>query len=355
MSTNVIYQQAKIIICCDGTSNSEYIEKNPLTNVSRIARCIPPKDNDGKRQLVYYQPGIGTDNGNPLNAYNQAVGRGSGPTYIVISDLLIRVGRANRQYSGLDQMVIEAYSFICNNYSAVSQDQIILIGFSRGAFAVRCIADLVGQVGVLRKDELHRVHEIYKSWKSPVVPRAASPPRNAIGHQARITACAVWDTVSSIGIPLPRYFWHWGLRFVHSDVCHSIDFAFQALALHEHRYHFCPIIWRDPQTIWSPQKLEQCWFSGYHADAGGGNAEDALAHFALGWMISKLKTWVQFDAAGFCNPSLPRGSWTIGGDAGVRPADNSCTCISSLSPAGSFLAVSANNTPFQTASRSRIR
>ncbi|KAL2686894.1 hypothetical protein Neosp_004437 [[Neocosmospora] mangrovei] len=114
------FRQAKIIVCCDGTSNSEYIENNPPTNVSRIARCIPPEDNIGRRQVVYYHPGIGTDVGNPRNSWNQGVG------------------------NGLDQVIIEAYSFICHNYNADALDQIILIGFSRGAFAVRCIADLIG-------------------------------------------------------------------------------------------------------------------------------------------------------------------------------------------------------------------
>lgn len=66
----------KIIICCDGTSNSEYRSKNPLTNVSRIARCIPPRDGAGRRQIVKYLPGIGTSFQNPFRSLHQAVGGG---------------------------------------------------------------------------------------------------------------------------------------------------------------------------------------------------------------------------------------------------------------------------------------
>lgn len=69
-------RSAKIIVCCDGTSNSEYRSRNYLTNVSRIARCIPPRDGAGRRQIVKYLPGIGTSFQNPFRFLHQAVGGG---------------------------------------------------------------------------------------------------------------------------------------------------------------------------------------------------------------------------------------------------------------------------------------
>ncbi|KAH0841949.1 hypothetical protein FOPE_07133 [Fonsecaea pedrosoi] len=53
-------QKKKIIVCCDGTGKNEILE-GPLSNVSRISRCITPVDLHGVPQVVYYQPGLGTD------------------------------------------------------------------------------------------------------------------------------------------------------------------------------------------------------------------------------------------------------------------------------------------------------
>lgn len=72
---------AKIIICCDGTNNSDFIEGNNPTNVTRIARGIARVHRSGARQLIYYRPGIGTDYQvlDPLNSVHQAGGLGSLP------------------------------------------------------------------------------------------------------------------------------------------------------------------------------------------------------------------------------------------------------------------------------------
>lgn len=76
--------KAKLVVCCDGTSNSEYLgeKKSPLTNVSRISRAIRHSHDDGYRQIVLYLPGIGTDEGNPWNDKNQALGVGKYTPFI---------------------------------------------------------------------------------------------------------------------------------------------------------------------------------------------------------------------------------------------------------------------------------
>lgn len=71
--------KARLIICCDGTASSEYIDhkRSPLTNVSRITRAIDQWDKQ-IRQTVKYLPGIGTDERtiHELNRFNQASGKG---------------------------------------------------------------------------------------------------------------------------------------------------------------------------------------------------------------------------------------------------------------------------------------
>jgi hypothetical protein len=65
----------KIVACCDGTWNSEKFAA-PLTNVSRIARCILPYYVQGVPQIVYYQDGVGTGTSKASNIVEGATGRG---------------------------------------------------------------------------------------------------------------------------------------------------------------------------------------------------------------------------------------------------------------------------------------
>lgn len=205
---------------------------------------------------------------------------------------------------GISRIIIGAYTFICHNYQNVN-DQIILIGFSRGAFTARCIADLIHHVGVLPPGELHRLHEFYKLWRNRW---PAETPRP--GYAARVTALAVWDTVASIGLPLTYHSLFRSFQHVHSTLSPSIDHAFQALALHEHRYHFRPMVFRSGEPV-PDTRLRQCWFAGFHADAGGGNDKDALAHFSLVWMMSNLRHWVDFSPDALLPLSRPYpGTWT---------------------------------------------
>ncbi|AEO53642.1 hypothetical protein MYCTH_2295258 [Thermothelomyces thermophilus ATCC 42464] len=102
--------------------------------------------------------------------------------------------------SGLDEKVKEAYSFLCHNYDERGGDEIILIGFSRGAFTVRCIASLIASVGLLTKTSLSQLPRIYPLWKQgkPVADFDLDPGSR---RDARIRVfCAMWDIVASLGL-----------------------------------------------------------------------------------------------------------------------------------------------------------
>jgi hypothetical protein len=110
----------------------------------------------------------------------------------------------------------------------------------------------------------------------------------------------VWDTVGALGVPwlslegIGRPTFNWletGLRL-------SIQNAFQALAIDEHRHAFLPTMWtkripKDPgeaETIAPPRALssvEQRWFVGAHANVGGGCHSDILAQIPLKWIMGK--------------------------------------------------------------------
>ncbi|KAF2968712.1 hypothetical protein GQX73_g4900 [Xylaria multiplex] len=341
-----------IVICCDGTACTAFKgdDKIPQTNVARIARCIKPVSDTGIPQVVHYMPGIGTGDENelnPLNSYNLGTGR------------------------GVEEKIIEGYSFICHNYYT-PDDMIILIGFSRGAFIARCIADLVCKIGVLTKFSVYYVRDIYDMWRdagetgedpfnSDVLEldeanlenQAAPAARTNLAFQdngeqrvqgrmnrtgllesiqaadetiihrgVRIEVCAVWDTVaalgpivSKLGFLRPRQ--SRKLGFIRSDFSQGINNGFQALSLHDRRRAFLPIVWKQPQNGGNTtgndhaQRLEQCWFMGYHGDVGGGIHGEGLAHFPLVWMLTKLWEFLDIDAYNFWNPHLGVSNWHI--------------------------------------------
>lgn len=57
----------------------------------------------------------------------------------------------------------EAYGFLCSNYE--EGDEIILIGFSRGAFTARSIGALIHDVGLLNYKGMEDFYNIFKDWE----------------------------------------------------------------------------------------------------------------------------------------------------------------------------------------------
>jgi hypothetical protein len=111
----------------------------------------------------------------------------------------------------------------------------------------------------------------------------------------KIKFIGVWDTVGSMGIPhgsaeakVHKY------RFLDTHLRLDNEFAFQALALDEHREDFEATLWtRTVKTgeAGAPQRplerVEQRWFVGCHANVGGGYPSDPLSQRPLVWLMSK--------------------------------------------------------------------
>ena len=63
------------------------------------------------------------------------------------------------------QDIVECYRFICDNYAV--GDEIVVIGFSRGAFTARSVADMVCALGFLNHagiEQLPHIFNDYKQW-----------------------------------------------------------------------------------------------------------------------------------------------------------------------------------------------
>lgn len=314
----------KIIVCCDGTwrdSDASLVTgssllpwafffpvKNPTepipTNVTRIGRAIKPVDSDGRAQVVYYQPGVGTQGGILSRIIAGAIGQ------------------------GLAENVREAYSFIAMNY--VEGDEIYLVGFSRGAYTARSVAGLLGDFGLLTRDGLDYFLDIFNDWVSsgrtgyksalmqddpsfsiqadPADTKAWATAYKAelrrIGYasteEVPIQAIGVWETVGALGIPLSPLLDRLGLpwhirpyRFFNTSLNNTVKYAFQALALDERRAAYYPAVWERPAGITTA--LKQTWFPGVHSGVGGSYKDSGLSNITLAWMMSQLSSFIDFD------------------------------------------------------------
>ncbi|KAL9612305.1 MAG: hypothetical protein Q9167_003084 [Letrouitia subvulpina] len=292
----------RLIACCDGTwldaSSSLMNKKLPIpSNVTRISHAVKAKSSDGVPQVVFYQPGVGSEG----NIVNRVIGGATA--------------------EGLSTNIREAYSFLANNY--FPGDEVFLFGFSRGAFTARSVAGLIGGVGLLTKTGLPNLAEIFKDFENrrtpgyhpanpdipfPHKPSASDPRyREELARRGmtilgvNIKCVGVWDTVGSLGIPRIGWLERIGLQrksvkeflFFDTSLDNSIENAFQALALDEYRTAFSPAVWEKREG--NMTNLRQVWFPGVHSNIGGGYPDQEIANITLAWMISQVGQFLDFD------------------------------------------------------------
>ncbi|HXT21889.1 MAG TPA: DUF2235 domain-containing protein, partial [Thermoanaerobaculia bacterium] len=180
-----------------------------------------------------------------------------------------------------------------------------LFGFSRGAYTVRSIAGMVRKCGILTRKSVGEYVKAIALYRSPVKP---TDPE-AVEFRAKYSICedqpiairmiGVWDTVGALGIPLRGLRWLTRRDHTFHDVAlsRSVEHAYHALAIDEHRKPFLPTLWRKQED--SPdQKVQQVWFAGAHSDVGGGYKERGLSDVALGWMMERATVaGLAFDTA----------------------------------------------------------
>jgi uncharacterized protein (DUF2235 family) len=296
-----------IIICCDGTGNE--ISEN-ISNVLKLYRCLRKTEKTSPRQLVYYDPGVGTlERPDPWHKLKQ--------------DFNAILGLATGY--GLDDNVLAAYAFLVHNYQA--GDQIYLFGFSRGAYTVRVLAGLIHKIGLISPEQVNLAGSgliAYKQFSSDEAPKLRAKFKSAIdavaaedtlpqtafdnaAQFARITSTrwptirfvGVWDTVASVIVPrADRFYWPSLEELAFTLLNPSVQTFRQAISMDERRCMFRLKKWDDPQTFKhnrfndahaEPQDILQVWFAGVHGDIGGGypEKESGLSKYPLLWMIDE--------------------------------------------------------------------
>lgn len=292
----------RIVVLSDGTGNSA--AKAVKTNVWRMFQAL---DQSRPEQRAYYDDGVGTS----ANKYLAALGGAFG--------------------WGLKRNVLQMYLFVCRNWEPGTE--IFAFGFSRGAFTIRVLVDLIAKMGLVtgqtQAEWERNAAAAYRQYRysefpsrSPLVnvmrwlrgralalrdfsrgyPRWASLAgriHQQGRHQVPIRFLGLWDTVEAYGVPIvelkkgiSRVMW----PMVFGDLLLSpaVQQACHALSLDDQRTTFHPLLWdesseppRDPADPLARRRITQVWFSGVHANVGGGYPEDQLSQVSLEWIMGE--------------------------------------------------------------------
>lgn len=306
-------QPRRILIFFDGTANDEGSD----TNVKRLHALMTLQDRGDIASL--YVLGVGT-NADPIGAITGA---------------------------GINARVTLAYEFILNHYrpktGTRAADEVHVYGFSRGAYAARILSTMLGVAGIAEENKRREAPrsltsaEIARRVHAATFPGFGQGPADDTADRPRHVAQALqaaglrqvadsdqripvpvkilglWDTVEALGapdalggakvnvdIPNPRY----GER-----LC-NVEHAFHAMSIDDNRATvFTPILLSRahlfrgcvPET--SPMldaagriragHLQEVWFSGAHADVGGGYLNGALNGVSLNWMLRRIRAATQ--------------------------------------------------------------
>jgi len=287
-------RKKRILLFSDGTGNSS--GKLNKTNVWRMYEAVDfgvPEDENQVIQIGRYDDGIGTTALRPMALIQGIFG------------------------FGLAKNVRALYLFLCQNYEI--GNEVCLFGFSRGAFTVRVLADLIDKQGIISaengEDLPFLVQEAYRRYRREAAPPI--PPMRWIvkgskeasiavhrllskgrafetvsRHEGVVSFLGVWDTVDAYGGPIVELvrgidLWIARISFESRTLPKCVVAARHALALDEERDAFQPIPWDEAHGT-PRSKLLQVWFAGAHSDVGGGYPEQGLAHVSLCWMMEHV-------------------------------------------------------------------
>ena len=293
----------RIVVLIDGTWNKEGTGAD--TNIAKLdsgkktitQAFIKASANHGIAQHVHYHDGVGSDGDLVQRLLGGAIGL------------------------GLKKIIQDVYENLVSDYAA--GDEIYILGFSRGAYAARALAGLIGASGIQRHKNRDEFEIAWNHYRVPPSVRqriqaASAGDRKTLEtynalvqrqafHDTRIIKCvAVWDTVGSYGIPagiglapLARYFTLITLGFHDTRFGDHIEVGLHAIAVDEHRRSFVPTFWTIEKGRQPKGHVEQTWFAGAHCNVGGGYPQSGLSDEALIWMIARLQalTDLEFDIA----------------------------------------------------------
>ncbi len=298
--------------------NTQTIRNAP--DAEKTQDAVSSSKSDNWDQIALYDDGVGTSNFKPLKIIGGAFGWG-------ISGNLERM-----------------YRFLIRHYEP--GDRIYLFGFSRGAFTVRTLSNILWYCGLPSRNGLtpdgiataaKRAINVYK--RRVQGNRDDGEPKelrkeiaDQKGHKdVPIWFIGAWDTVDAVGLPFDEmteaFSWLMPLRLgegmhrpdnkngdqrneiqqIHEDDLHPlVQHAYHAMAIDDRRYTFHPMLFQErfpvgccnagelkPIASGDNPRLRQVWFAGMHSNVGGGYPQDALSLVSLQWMLNRIEQSAQ--------------------------------------------------------------
>lgn len=247
---------------------------------------------------------------------------------------------------GIDYRLKLAYAFLLEHHRGA--DRIHLFGFSRGAFAARILAAMLYFAGLpedpasvcpasqagadVRERSLERrkcllevserVYRAYKGKQSPEdriekIRRELDGLGLRFSRPVKVVTLGLWDTVEAfglvdtweaieakLGIRVPRDPGERNRRY--GDQLCNVNRALHALSIDDNRANLytpklltLPHLFRNCEST-DPSRdsedfssVEEVWFSGAHADVGGGYIDceqkpGCMSNISLRWMVQRL-------------------------------------------------------------------
>jgi uncharacterized protein (DUF2235 family) len=194
---------------------------------------------------------------------------------------------------GINISIRNGYGFLARNYRP--GDRIYLLGYSRGAYAVRSLAGMIGTIGLLREPFSTDRH-VNLAFRFYEVGSQSAARHHFSKHRCHtdvpIEMLGVWDTVKSLGLPYPvlNRLAPMATEFHDHELGAHIRHGYHALAIDEDRTSFEPILW-EQSPDWQG-RLEQTWFPGAHSDVGGQVSHARyrpLSNLSLNWMLRRAE------------------------------------------------------------------
>ena len=243
---------------------------------------------------------------------------------------------------GIGRDVRNAYKFIIRNYESPNKTLLYFFGFSRGAYSARILSDLIYYQGIPKLNTIAGC-EVSQAIQKSIIDTMLNPKsdiskvcdkslnrfvnnafntfkgqgktkeeRSAIqwNHVNRfndvsIRFMGVWDTVETLGIKgISKSFVKDKGDVIPNDryghqLC-NVEHAAHAVSIDDNRstvFALVPMVARESHRLYEQDgckrtvgsNINEVYFSGAHADVGGGYSNTYLNGISMNWMLSHIR------------------------------------------------------------------
>ena len=281
-------QGKNIVVCLDGTWNepgtTEYGHAAE-TNVLKLFKLLKGELKQGKRskqynssqykehsdgkkveantsvkQIAFYYHGVGN------KMENSEIGQVFGGAFGM----------------GASAIVDRAYLDVAKVYQ--QGDRIFIFGFSRGAAIARLLASVIGHRSIPTSIwTLRCFGRSIAIWTS-------SRKIDDVQNPVKVDVLGCWDTVGAFGLAKNIF----GIPFQQMNLLKDLTVAlcvkraYHMVAIDETRDAFVPTLMEPDPT--DQKRITEVWFSGSHANVGGGYATDQLSDVTLDFLLRHVSS-----------------------------------------------------------------